>query len=85
MLDNLMKQTSVCFDTETTSLEAEEAELVGIAFSYTPGMAYYVNTPAGEEQSIIDEFKPFFESEQIEKVGQNLKYDISVLKNMGCM
>jgi DNA polymerase-1 len=83
LLDNLMKQTSVCFDTETTSLEAEEAELVGIAFSYTPGMAYYVNTPAGEEKSIIDEFKPFFESEQIEKVGQNLKYDISVLKKYG--
>lgn len=80
LLNNLMKQTSVCFDTETTSLEAAEAGLVGIAFSYTPGVAYYVSTPEGEEQAIVDEFKPFFESEEIEKIGQNLKYDISVLQ-----
>ncbi len=83
LLQNLMKQTSVCFDTETTSLEAAEAELVGIAFSYAPGMAYYVNTPPGEEQAIVDEFMPFFENEEIEKIGQNLKYDISVLKKYG--
>ena len=83
LLQNLMKQTSVCFDTETTSLEATEAELVGIAFSYAPGMAYYVSTPEGKEQAIVDEFKPFFENEEIEKIGQNLKYDISVLKKYG--
>ncbi len=83
LLQNLLKQTSVCFDTETTSLEAAEAELVGIAFSYAPGMAYYVSTPEGEEQTIVDEFKPFFENKEIEKIGQNLKYDISVLKKYG--
>lgn len=81
LLQNLLKQKSVCFDTETTSLEASQAELVGIAFSYTPGMAYYVSIPQGEGQAIVEEFRPFFEHEEIEKIGQNLKYDISVLRN----
>lgn len=81
LIDNLLKQSSVCFDTETTSLDVREAQMVGLALSYTPGIAYYVHLPEGEEQSIIDEFKPFFEAETIEKIGQNLKYDISVLSN----
>ncbi len=81
LLENLLKQKAVCFDTETTGLDVREAELVGLALSYTPGMAYYVHLPEGEEQSIIDEFKPFFENEEIEKIGQNLKYDISILSN----
>ena len=80
LLENLLKQSEVCFDTETTSLEAAEAGLVGIAFSYTPGVAYYVNVEEGEAQSILEEFRPFFENEDIGKIGQNLKYDISVLK-----
>ncbi len=83
LLENLLKQESVCFDTETTSLDVREAKLVGLALSYSPGIAYYVNLPEGEEQTIIDEFKPFFEAEGIEKIGQNLKYDISVLSNYG--
>lgn len=83
LLANLLKQEEVCFDTETTSLEAADAQLVGIAFSYAPGRAYYLSTPEGEEQAIIDEFKPFFENESIQKIGQNLKYDISVLKKYG--
>ena len=81
LLENLLKQKAVCFDTETTGLDVREAELVGLALSYTPGIAYYVHLPEGEEQSIIDEFKPFFENEEIEKIGQNLKYDISILSN----
>ncbi len=81
LLKKLLEQESVCFDTETTDLEVSDAELVGIAFSYSPGVAYYVHTPKGEEKAIAQEFKPFFESENIEKIGQNLKYDISVLKN----
>jgi len=81
LLENLLKQKEVCFDTETTDIEASDAELVGIAFSYEPGKAYYVDTPKGEEKSIVQEFKPFFEEESILKVGQNIKYDISVLKN----
>ncbi len=81
LLENLLKQEAVCFDTETTSLDVREAELVGLALSYAPGKAYYVHLPEGEAQAIIDEFKPFFEAESIEKIGQNLKYDLSVLAN----
>ncbi len=83
LLENLMKQVSVCFDTETTSLDAIDAQICGIAFSYSPGRAYYVVVEEGEEQSIADEFKSFFEHQEIEKVGQNLKYDISVLRKYG--
>ena len=83
LLKNLLKQKEVCFDSETTSINELEAELVGLAFSYTPGVAYYVDVPKGEEQDITDFFRPFFEAENILKIGQNLKYDISVLKNYG--
>ncbi len=83
LLKKLLEQSSVCFDTETTDIEVSDADLVGIAFSYRAGVAYYVNVPKGEEQAIAEEFKPFFENEQIEKIGQNLKYDISILKNYG--
>ncbi len=83
LLENLLKQRAVCFDTETTALDIREAKLVGLALSYQPGRAYYVHLPEGEEQNIIEEFKPFFEAEEIEKIGQNLKYDISVLSNYG--
>ena len=78
-----MKQTSVCFDTETTSLETAEADLVGVAFSYSPGIAYYVDVPEGKGNEVLEEFKPFFEKEDVEIIGQNLKYDISILKNYG--
>jgi DNA polymerase-1 len=85
LVDKLLKQKSVCFDTETTGLNTLEAELVGIAFSYEKGKGYYVPFPAdlGETQRIVDTFKPFFESENIEKVGQNLKYDLKVLAKYG--
>lgn len=83
LMENLMKQTSVCFDTETTSLETAEADLVGVAFSYAPGIAYYVDVPEGKAEEILEEFKPFFEREDVEIIGQNLKYDISILKNYG--
>lgn len=79
LLENLLKQESVCFDTETTGLDVQKASLVGIAFSYKPGVAYYVHLPKGEEKSILEEFRPFFDKENIEKIGQNLKYDLSVL------
>lgn len=83
LIENLMKQTSVCFDTETTSLETAEADLVGVAFSYALGIAYYVDVPEGKAEEILEEFKPFFEREDVEIIGQNLKYDISILKNYG--
>ncbi len=80
-LQNLMKQSSVCFDTETTSLDPLEAELVGIAFSWEAGKGFYLPFPEKREdaQEIIEQLHPFFEDESIEKVGQNLKYDIKVL------
>ena len=81
LLENLLKQKEVCFDTETTGLEAADAELVGIAFSYHPGKAYYVHVPEGEEQAMADFFRPFFENEEILKIGQNLKYDLAIMRN----
>ena len=81
-IQQLMKQTSVCFDTETTGLDPITAQLVGIAFSWEAGKGFYVAFPENiqEAQQLIEELRPFFESEQIEKIGQNLKYDIKVLK-----
>jgi len=78
---NLMNQTSVCFDTETTGLNPLTAELVGIAFSWEVGKGFYVPFPEDktEAQALIETLRPFFENENIEKIGQNLKYDIKVL------
>ena len=80
-IQNLMKQTTVCFDTETTGLNPLTAELVGIAFSWEATKGFYVPFPEDkkEAQEIIELLRPFFESEAIEKIGQNLKYDIKVL------
>ena len=84
-LDRLFKQNSVCFDTETTSLNPLEAELVGIAFSWEAGKGFYLPFPENrdEAQILIEELKPFFENSKIEKIGQNLKYDIEVLDKYG--
>jgi DNA polymerase-1 len=78
---NLLNQTSVCFDTETTGLNPLTAELVGISFSWEIGKGFYVPFPENkdEAQALIEELRPFFEAENIQKIGQNLKYDIKVL------
>ena len=83
LLQNLQNQTSVCFDTETTNIDALHAELVGIAFSYEKGKGFYVPFPKNKEEAtvLIEKFRPFFENEAIEKIGQNLKYDLKVLSN----
>ncbi|MCM8568735.1 DNA polymerase I [Gramella jeungdoensis] len=80
-LEKLLKQKSVCFDTETTSLNPLEAELVGIAFSWEAGKGFYLPFPEEREkaQDLIEELREFFENDKIEKIGQNLKYDIEVL------
>ncbi|MCP4055218.1 MAG: DNA polymerase I [Mesoflavibacter sp.] len=77
----LLNQTSVCFDTETTGLNPLTAELVGIAFSWETGKGFYLPFPENkdEAQELIEELRPFFEAENIQKIGQNLKYDIKVL------
>ncbi len=83
LMQRLMQQTSVCFDTETTGLKSLEVEVIGIAFSWEIGKGYYVSFPEDQEetQKILEEFRPFFENESIEKIGHNLKYDIKVLSN----
>ncbi len=80
-IKNLMNQTAVCFDTETTGLNPLTAELVGIAFSWDVGKGFYMPFPENKDdaQELIEQLRPFFESESIEKIGQNLKYDIKVL------
>ncbi|MBF7092915.1 DNA polymerase I [Flavobacterium sp. ALJ2] len=87
LLQNLQKQTSVCFDTETTGLNELHAELVGISFSYEKGKGFYVPFPENQEEAkaLIEKFIPFFENEAIEKIGQNLKYDLKVLLNYGVL
>ncbi|MBL4642205.1 MAG: DNA polymerase I, partial [Flavobacteriaceae bacterium] len=83
LLKKLSKQTSVCFDTETTGLKALEVELIGISFSWEIGKGYYVSFPEDQEETktMLAEFRSFFENENIEKIGHNLKYDIKVLSN----
>ncbi|QBN19589.1 DNA polymerase I [Flavobacterium nackdongense] len=85
LLQNLMNQTSVCFDTETTGIDALNAELVGMSFSFEKGKAFYVPFPENQEEAqvLADKFKPFFESESIEKIGQNIKYDLKIMSHYG--
>jgi DNA polymerase-1 len=85
LLQNLLNQTSVCFDTETTGLDALHAELVGISFSYEKGKGFYVPFPENQDEAqvLINKFKPFFESESVEKIGQNIKYDLKILSRYG--
>ncbi|MEW6467976.1 MAG: DNA polymerase I [Bacteroidota bacterium] len=85
LMIELQKQKAVAFDTETTGLDAHNAELVGMSFSWKAHEGYYVPVPAhrGDAQQIVDEFRPFFENEHISKTGQNIKYDLSVLKAYG--
>jgi len=80
----LLVQDEISFDTETDNLDPIEANMVGIAFSYQKGEAYYVPTPPddkAETQLIVDEFRPVFESEKISKIAQNAKYDVQIMKN----
>ncbi|MCL9809293.1 DNA polymerase I [Flavobacterium luminosum] len=85
LMQNLMNQSSVCFDTETTGIDALNAELVGLALSWEKGKAFYVPFPENQEEAqiLIDKFRPFFENEKIEKIGQNMKYDLKVLAQYG--
>lgn len=82
---NLLTYPLVAFDTETTSIDAMNAKLVGMSFAVENGTAWYVavSRETEEAQRMVDIFRPFFESTTIEKVGQNLKYDILVLSHYG--
>ena len=81
----LKNSKTVCFDTETTSTNALEAELVGVSLSVKEGEAFYIPMPADREESTrrLEILRPLFENEESEKVGQNIKYDITVLANYG--
>jgi DNA polymerase I len=85
LLEILLKQNQVCFDTETTDIDALHADLVGMSFSYKAREAFYVAIPPdfNEAKSIVDEFLPFFNSTSIEKIAHNIKYDLKVLNRYG--
>lgn len=83
LLDQLANYQQFCFDTETTSLDPFTAELVGISFSFKPFEAWYIPVAADEMQTkaVTSKLKKWFENAAIDKIGQNLKYDIAILRN----
>lgn len=86
LVSYLEKQTEFSFDTETTGIEAITAKLIGMSFCYIPGEAYYVPVPldnAAEADAILAQFRGVLENENIGKIGQNIKYDILVMKSHG--
>ncbi|MEY3084926.1 MAG: hypothetical protein RL037_1106 [Bacteroidota bacterium] len=85
LLGILLQQTQVCFDTETTDIEAMHAELVGFSFSYKAREAFYVAVPENFEDArkILHEFIPLFTALRIEKIAHNIKYDLKVLNRYG--
>ena len=85
LISKLFLEKSVCFDTETTGVDVFNCELVGLSFCYRAGEAFYVNLPEDRDEAIeiLKEFKAFFQNESIEKIGQNLKFDLSVLSMYG--
>ncbi len=85
LISKLLKETSISFDTETTSIDANNAELVGLSFCFKVGEAFYIPLPQDQSKAneILEEFKPVLENEHIAKIGQNIKYDILILKWYG--
>ncbi len=85
LIGELLKQPILCFDTETTGIDAVVAEIVGMSFSYGNHTGYYVPMPENVEQAkeILEEFRTVFENEAIEKIGQNIKYDYMILYRYG--
>ncbi|MFN0200535.1 MAG: DNA polymerase I [Bacteroidia bacterium] len=87
LLEKLLQTEAVAFDTETTSLDVLSAELVGMSFSMESGKAFYLPVPANFEKAkeICELFLPFWNHQNIIKIGQNLKYDMQVLRNYGIL
>ena len=85
LLALLMKHKEVCFDTETTGIDALHADLVGMSFSCKEGEAFYVAIPKDHAGAklIVEEFLPFFESKTIVKIAHNIKYDLKILRRYG--
>ena len=85
LFDFFITKQNLCLDTETTSINPIDAELVGLSFSVEEGKAFYVTIPAERKKAerIVNIFKPLYESSKILKIGQNIKYDMEVLMNYG--
>ena len=85
LVKNLLAQKVVCFDTETTSLNEMETELIGMSFCYRKGLAYYIPIAENQEEAkkTLESFRPFFEKKEILKIAHNLKFDYKVLKHYG--
>jgi DNA polymerase I len=85
LIENLLQQKEVSFDTETTNIDANLADIVGMSFCWEKGEAYYVPAPAGRNEALqlLEKFKPVFDREDILWVGQNIKYDLTILKWYG--
>lgn len=85
-LDNLInlleKASVICFDTETTGIDAMAAEMVGMSFAVKPHEAWYVPVPADQDEAkaLINRFRTILESDSIAKIGQNIKYDAEILR-----
>jgi DNA polymerase-1 len=82
LIDLLQKENEICFDTETTNIDANLANLVGLSFSVKPHEAFYVPCSADQNEclALLNEFKPIFENPAKKWIGQNIKYDLLVLK-----
>lgn len=85
LITQMMGEKEVSFDSETTGIDANNADLVGLSFSWLPGEAYYVPVPPEREAAleILSEFRPLFENPDRIWIGQNVKYDMLVLKWYG--
>jgi len=83
LIIKLLAQQEVCFDTETDELDAHQASLVGLSFSWVAGEAWYVPVSKENEKQVLETLRPFFENHNIKKIGQNLKYDMNVLAHYG--
>jgi DNA polymerase-1 len=83
LLALLLQQKSVCFDTETTGIDAVVADIVGMSFTFKSGTGYYVDCLSDNRAEIVQEFAPFFENESIEKIAHNIKYDLKIVEKYG--
>ena len=88
LIDILNTKSFISIDTETSSLNPLEAELIGISFSYAPNEAYYIplghkNIKGLNKELVLKKIKPLLEDPSIKKVGQNIKYDFIILTQNG--
>lgn len=83
LLEALLQQKSVCFDTETTGLDPISADIVGLSFTFKEGTGFYVAAREGQREEVVQDFKAFFENEKIEKIAHNIKYDLKIVEKYG--